>query len=573
MKQKKRSGLLPYLFAGKKTITALFVSALITSAATVVSPFLSGYAIDLIRDDGKSNLSALFSLLSVLGIVFLISALSQWLLSFFTVRLSNATARRLRNEAFEKLQHFPLSFFDTKPHGEILSRMTNDVDTLTDGLLQGSSQLLGGLLTLIGSLVFMLFLNPIITLIIVILTPLSILTAAFIAKNSRRQFREQALYNGQLNALAEESISGLQTVKQFEQEENLIRRFCDLNAKLYLCGRNAQFYSSLTNPSTRLINNIAYASIGILGGLLALRGSLSVGQIAGFLTYAIQFSKPINEMTSVLYQLQAAKAAADRIFDLMKTSAEPSDRTQAVTLSHIRGAVSAENVFFSYSPDRRLIENLNFSVYPGQTIAIVGPTGAGKTTLINLLMRFYETDKGRFCLDEIPISDCTKRSLRSSFAMVLQDTWLFKGTVKENLIYGNPNASDSEIKNAAIAANADSFIRCLPQGYDTVIDEGGSNLSQGQKQMLTIARAMLKPAPLLILDEATSNVDTRTELKIQEAFLRLMKDKTCFVIAHRLSTIRNADFILVMNKGNVVETGTHESLMKADGLYAQMYRQ
>lgn len=573
MKQKQHPGLLPYLFAGKKTISALFISALITSAATVVSPFLSGYAIDLIRDDGQSDLSALFSLLSVLGIVFLISALSQWLLSFFTVRLSNATARRLRNEVFEKLQHFPLSYFDTKPHGEILSRMTNDVDTLTDGLLQGSSQLLGGSLTLIGSLVFMLFLNPIITLIIVVLTPLSVLTAAFIAKNSRKQFREQALYNGQLNALSEESVSGLQTVKQYEQEENFIRRFRDLNAKLYLCGRDAQFYSSLTNPSTRLINNIAYASIGILGGLLALRGSLSVGQIAGFLTYAIQFSKPINEMTSVLYQLQAAKAAADRIFELMETAVETPDPPQAVTLTHIRGAVSAENVFFSYSHDRRLIENLNFSVHPGQTVAIVGPTGAGKTTLINLLMRFYETDNGSVRIDGIPISDCTRKSVRSSFAMVLQDTWLFKGTVKENLIYGNPKASDFEIKNAAIAANADSFIRCLPQGYDTVIDEGGSNLSQGQRQMLTIARAMLKPAPLLILDEATSNVDTRTELKIQEAFLRLMKNKTCFVIAHRLSTIRNADFILVMDKGNVVEKGTHKSLIKADGLYARMYRQ
>lgn len=573
MKCQNRSGLLPYLFAGKKTVIALFVSALITSAATVVSPFLSGYAIDLIRDDGSSDLSALFSLLAVLGAVFLISALSQWLLSFFTVRLSNATARRLRNKAFEKLQHLPLSFFDTKPHGEILSRMTNDVDTLTDGLLQGTSQLLGGSLTLVGSLVFMLFLNPMITLIIVILTPLSVLTAAFIAKNSRRQFREQALCNGRLNALAEEAVSGLQTVKQYGQEENLIRRFRDINTQLYFCGRDAQFYSSLTNPSTRLINNIAYASIGILGGLLALRGSLSVGQIAGFLTYAIQFSKPINEMTSVLYQLQAAKAAADRIFDLTETAAEEPDGPRAVTLSRVRGSVSAEDVSFSYSPDRPLIGNLRFSVHPGQTVAVVGPTGAGKTTLINLLMRFYETDKGRICIDGIPISDCTRSSLRSSFAMVLQDTWLFKGTVKENLAYGNPGASDAEIEKAAIAANADSFIRCLPQGYGTVIDEEGSNLSQGQRQMLTIARAMLKPAPLLILDEATSNVDTRTEIKIQEAFLRLMKNKTCFVIAHRLSTIRNADFILVMDKGNVVEQGTHESLMKADGLYARMYRQ
>ena len=373
--------------------------------------------------------------------------------------------------------------------------------------------------------------------------------------------------------MTEEAVSGLETVRQFDREKDLIDRFQKVNRELYFCGRDAQFYSSLTNPSTRLINNLSYAAIGIFGGLLALKGSLSVGQIAGFLTYAIQFSKPINEMTSVLYQIQAATAAADRIFTLMDHPVMPDDPDDATVLSEVRGAVTAKNVDFSYSSDRKLIRNLNFSISPGQTVAVVGPTGAGKTTLINLLMRFYETDAGKFYLDGIPTDTCTASSLRSSFAMVLQDTWLFKGTVRENIAYGNPEASDAEIEAAAAAANADPFIRSLPHGYDTMIREGGCDLSQGQRQMLTIARAMLRPAPLLILDEATSNVDTRTEIRIQEAFLRLMKNKTCFVIAHRLSTIRNADLILVMDKGNVVESGTHESLMKADGLYARMYRQ
>lgn len=570
---KKNLRIFSYCFPKKKTIAALLITAAVTSAATVAAPFLSGVAIDLIRDEGDSNLSALFHLLAVLGVVFLVTALSQWILSLLTVRLANSTAQRLRNETFKKLHRLPLSFFDTTAHGDILSRMTNDVDTLTDGLLQGSTRLLTGVLTLIGSFIFMFFLNPMITIVIVLLAIFSVWTAAFISKNSTKQFRNQALCNGKLTALTEEVLSGLETVKQFEQENCQMQRFREINAELYHYGREAQFYSSLTNPSTRLINNTAYAAIGILGGLLALRGALSVGQIAGFLTYAVQFAKPINEMTAVLYQLQAAQAAAERVFDLKETAAEPEESPQALTLTQVRGAVSAEKLFFSYSRDRKLIENLSFSVQPGQTIAIVGPSGAGKTTLINLLMRFYEIDSGRLFLDGIDLSDCTKHSLRSSFALVLQETWLFKGTIRENIGYGKPGASAAEIETAAIAANADPFIRCLPSGYETVIDEGGSNLSQGQQQMLTIARAMLKSAPLLILDEATSNVDTRTELKIQEAFLRLMKNKTCFLIAHRLSTVRNADFILVMDKGNVVEKGTHRELIEADGLYAQMYRQ
>lgn len=571
MKQSRR--IIRYLFSRKSTAAALFATAGLTSAATIVSPFLSGIAIDLIRDDGSSDLPALFWILAGLGVVFLTAAVAQWLMTFFTVRISNATARRLRNDTFGQLHRFPLSFFDTKPHGDVIARITNDIDTLTDGLLQGLSQLLGGSLTLVGSLFFMLILNPTITVIIVILAPFSVLISVFIAKNSRRRFREQALHTGRLTALTEEAVSGLETVRQFDREKDLTDRFQKVNRELYFCGRDAQFYSSLTNPSTRLINNLSYAAIGIFGGLLALKGSLSVGQIAGFLTYAIQFSKPINEMTSVLYQIQAATAAADRIFTLMDHPVMPDDPDDATVLSEVRGAVTAKNVDFSYSPDRKLIRNLNFSISPGQTVAVVGPTGAGKTTLINLLMRFYETDVGKFYLDGIPTDTCTASSLRSSFAMVLQDTWLFKGTVRENIAYGNPEASDAEIKAAADAANADPFIRSLPHGYDTMIREGGCDLSQGQRQMLTIARAMLRPAPLLILDEATSNVDTRTEIRIQEAFLRLMKNKTCFVIAHRLSTIRNADLILVMDKGNVVESGTHESLMKADGLYARMYRQ
>ena len=514
----------------------------------------------------------MFTRLAVLAVVYTVSALSRRILSVLAIRLSFRTGKHLRDRAFERLQQLPLSFFDRTPRGEILSRLTNDIDILTDGVSQGAVQLSGGVLTLAGSLIFMLILNPIVALVIAVMTPVSVLIASFIASRSQRQFREQALYTGRLSALTEEAVSGMKTIKQFGREEKTAERFRNLNRKLYFCGRDAQFYGSLTNPTTRLVSNTAYAAVAVVGGLLALRGGLSVGQIAGFLTYAVQFAKPINEMTAVLYQLQAAGTAAERIFELIDRPPQPPDACGARRLPASEGAVRAENVSFAYTPDKPLIRNLNFSVKPGQVTAVVGPTGAGKTTLINLLMRFYEIDSGKLSLDGVALGGYRRPALRSSFSMVLQETWLFKGTVTENLVYGRPDATAADAEEAARLAGADEFIRKLPHGYNSLIEEDGGNLSQGERQILTVARALLKPAPLLILDEATSNVDTRTELKIQEAFLRLMKNKTCFVIAHRLSTVRNADLILVMDNGDVVEQGTHSELLKKNGLYARLYR-
>ena len=564
--------LLFLFFPRRRTAAALAATAVATAAAATVSPFLAGFAVDLIRDDGSGDLSALFGFLAVLAAVYAVSAVSRRLLSVTAIRLSFRTAKRLRDRAFERLQQLPLSFFDRTPRGEILSRLTNDIDILTDGVSQGAVQLSSGVLTLAGSLIFMLILNPIVALVIAVMTPVSVLIASFIASRSQRQFREQALYTGRLSALTEEAVSGMKTIKQFGREEKTAGRFRDLNRKLYFCGRDAQFYGSLTNPTTRLVSNTAYAAVAVVGGLLALRGGLSVGQIAGFLTYAVQFAKPINEMTAVLYQLQAAGTAAERIFELIDRPPQPPDACGARRLPASEGAVRAENVSFAYTPDKPLIRNLNFSVKPGQVTAVVGPTGAGKTTLINLLMRFYEIDSGKLSLDGVALGGYRRPALRSSFSMVLQETWLFKGTVTENLVYGRPDATAADAEKAARLAGADEFIRKLPHGYNSLIEEDGGNLSQGERQILTVARALLKPAPLLILDEATSNVDTRTELKIQEAFLRLMKNKTCFVIAHRLSTVRNADLILVMDNGDVVEQGTHSELLKKNGLYARLYR-
>ena len=564
--------LLLLFFPRRRTAAALAATAVATAAAATVSPFLAGFAVDLIRDDGSGDLSALFGFLAVLAAVYAVSAVSRRLLSVTAIRLSFRMAKRLRDRAFERLQQLPLSFFDRTPRGEILSRLTNDIDILTDGVSQGAVQLSGGVLTLAGSLIFMLILNPIVALVIAVMTPVSVLIASFIASRSQRQFREQALYTGRLSALTEEAVSGMKTIKQFGREEKTAERFRNLNRKLYFCGRDAQFYGSLTNPTTRLVSNTAYAAVAVVGGLLALRGGLSVGQIAGFLTYAVQFAKPINEMTAVLYQLQAAGTAAERIFELIDRPPQPPDACGARRLPASEGAVRAENVSFAYTPDKPLIRNLNFSVKPGQVTAVVGPTGAGKTTLINLLMRFYEIDSGKLSLDGVALGGYRRPALRSSFSMVLQETWLFKGTVTENLVYGRPDATAADAEEAARLAGADEFIRKLPHGYNSLIEEDGGNLSQGERQILTVARALLKPAPLLILDEATSNVDTRTELKIQEAFLRLMKNKTCFVIAHRLSTVRNADLILVMDNGDVVEQGTHSELLAKNGLYARLYR-
>ena len=564
--------LLLLFFPRRRTAAALAATAVATAAAATVSPFLAGFAVDLIRDDGSGDLSALFGFLAALAAVYAVSAVSRRLLSVTAIRLSFRMAKRLRDRAFERLQQLPLSFFDRTPRGEILSRLTNDIDILTDGVSQGAVQLSSGVLTLAGSLIFMLILNPIVALVIAVMTPVSVLIASFIASRSQRQFREQALYTGRLSALTEEAVSGMKTIKQFGREEKTAERFRNLNRKLYFCGRDAQFYGSLTNPTTRLVSNTAYAAVAVVGGLLALRGGLSVGQIAGFLTYAVQFAKPINEMTAVLYQLQAAGTAAERIFELIDRPPQPPDACGAQRLPASEGAVRAENVSFAYTPDKPLIRNLNFSVKPGQVTAVVGPTGAGKTTLINLLMRFYEIDSGKLSLDGVALGGYRRPALRSSFSMVLQETWLFKGTVTENLVYGRPDATAADAEEAARLAGADEFIRKLPHGYNSLIEEDGGNLSQGERQILTVARALLKPAPLLILDEATSNVDTRTELKIQEAFLRLMKNKTCFVIAHRLSTVRNADLILVMDNGDVVEQGTHSELLAKNGLYARLYR-
>lgn len=564
------SKLYAYIAEHKKFLALLIIFALLANIFMLAAPYVSGRAIDFIKGENNVDFPMVMKFIGILFAVYILNAVFTWGMTVFTNSLSNRTIEKIRTDAFEKISKLPLSFFDGHSHGDIISRLTNDIDAVSDGLLQGITQLFSGLVTVLGSLALMFMLNWKITLCVIVITILCIFVSKAIATNSGKMFRLQAQTTGELNGYVSEHIGNLKVVKAFGYEERSADVFGEINARLYECGQKAQFYSSLVNPTTRYINNLAYISVGVLGGLAALMGHLSVGIISSFLIYATQFARPINDMTSILTQLQSATAAAARIFALGDIEPEKDD-SNLPKLDIKGGEVVFKGVDFSYDKDRELIKNLNITAKPGQRVAIVGPTGAGKTTIVNLLMNFYGVDAGAIFVDGQNIDDAERDSLRKNFGMVLQDTWLFSGTVRENIAYGKEGATDDEVIAAAKAAEAHSFIRRLPDGYDTMITEDGGNLSGGQKQLLTIARAMLSDPKILILDEATSNVDTMTEQRIQKAFLKMMEGRTSFIIAHRLSTIREADLILVMNQGRIIEQGTHKELLAKDGFYTKLY--
>ena len=571
MKNKILWRILKYVKRYKGYLFAAIIFALVSNVLAIVAPLYTGRAIDHIIAKGKVDFSSIYKIIILLAVIYGISALFQWLLSIFTSIISNGTVRDIRQQAFDKINTLPLKYYDQKAHGDIISRLTNDMDSISEGLLQGITQLFSGVVTLVGSLIFMLSLSPIITLVVVLMTPLCFWISSFIARRSSKMFREQSKTLGELNGYIEEIIGNEKIVKAFSFEKRSQDTFKEINSRLYECGRKAQFYSSLTNPATRFVNNISYILSGIIGALVAIAGGLTIGKISSFLIYSTQFSKPINDITSVTTQLQAAIASAERVFAILDESSESMEGNDKLVFNNAKGRVKFNKVGFSYKSDVPLIQNLNLEVKQGNTIAIVGPTGAGKTTLVNLLMRFYEVDDGKIYIDDVDIQSMTRDSLRKSFGMVLQESWLFSGTIKENIAYGKPKATMEEIVSASKSAYAHSFIKRLPQGYDTLIAEDGGNLSQGQKQLLTIARVMLMNPSMLILDEATSSIDTLTEARIQKAFKNLMNGRTSFVIAHRLSTIREADLILVMENGRIIETGNHAELINQGGFYAKLY--
>ncbi len=547
------------------------LTAFLGSVLALTGPLLMGRAIDYIIGPGKVEFAPILRLLVIMAALYVVSSVSQWFMQTLSAAIAARTSADIRKEGFSRLSILPLQYFDNPAHGDTISRFTNDLDAVTDGVAQAITQLFAGVVTLLGTLGFMLSLSASITTVVVVLTPLSIWVAGIIVKSSTRMFREQSRILGELNGYVEEMVSSGRVVRAFGREKASEEQFSGINARLYKVGQLSQFYSSLANPGTRLINHVVYVCVGVIGALLAVGGSLSVGAIASFLAYAVQFSRPINEITGITTQLQGAAASLERVFALLDTQPQQPDAPQAKEDVQARGNVEFRDVGFSYQEDSPLIEHFSLLVSPGQTVAIVGPTGAGKTTIVNLLMRFYEIDSGAILLDGVDTRDINRDALRRSFGMVLQDSWLFSGTVRGNIAYGRPDATAEEVEQAARAAHAHGFIRRLPQGYDTVIAEDGGNISEGQKQLLTIARAMLSDPPMLILDEATSSVDTRTEQRIQRAFLALMQGRTSFVIAHRLSTIRGADIILTMDQGKIVETGSHEELLKKEGFYYRLY--
>lgn len=567
---KTLSKLNSYIAGNRKYLILVIISALLANIFMLVAPYISGRAIDFIKGENNVDFPMVAKFIGILFAVYVLNALFTWGMTVFTNALSNHSIKKMRKDAFGKISKLPLKFFDGHSHGDIISRLTNDIDAVSEGLLQGITQLFSGIVTVVGSLVLMFLLDWRITLCVIVITIICIFVSKAIATNSGKMFRLQAQTIGELNGYVSETVGNLKVVKAFGYEDKSSEVFGEINSRLYDCGQKAQFYSSLVNPTTRYINNLAYISVGVLGGFAALAGHLSVGIISSFLIYATQFARPINDMTSILTQLQSAQAAAARIFALGEIEPETPDEDRP-ELEVKNGEVMFKDVDFSYNKDKELIKDLNIVAKQGQRVAIVGPTGAGKTTIVNLLMNFYGVDKGTIFVDGQAIDSVQRDSLRKNFGMVLQDTWLFAGTVKENIAYGKEGATDEEIINAAKAASAHGFIKRLPNGYDTMITEDGGNLSSGQKQLLTIARAMLSDPKILILDEATSNVDTMTEQRIQKAFLKMMEGRTSFIIAHRLSTIREADLILVMDKGRIIEQGTHNELLAKNGFYTKLY--
>lgn len=553
----------------------LVLLSLLMAAATVLLtlylPILTGEAVDGIIAKGLVNFTGIFRILRTMIAVILGTAVFQWIMNLINNHITYHVVQDIRKEAFDKLESLPLRYIDSHSYGDIVSRMIADVDQFAEGLLMGFTQLFSGVLTILGTLLFMFRINPTITLVVVVFTPLSLFVAAFIAKRTYSMFKKQSETRGEQTTLIEEMVGNLKVVKAFGQEDENQEKFDEINERLQKYSLNAIFFSSLVNPSTRFINSTIYAGICITGALSALHGGITVGQLTSFLSYVNQYTKPFNEISGVVTELQNALACAARVFELIEEEAEIPECEGAVKLSQAEGEVRLEHVSFSYSEDKKLIEDFNLSVKPGQRIAIVGPTGCGKTTLINLLMRFYDVDAGRIMVDGNEIRDLTRGSLRKNYGMVLQDTWIRYGTIRENIMIGKPKATEEEVIAAAKASHAHEFIKRLPNGYDTILGEDGGNLSQGQKQLLCITRVMLCLPPMLILDEATSSIDTRTEIKIQQAFARMMEGRTSFIVAHRLSTIREADQILVMKDGNIIEQGDHEELMKKNGFYAQLY--
>ena len=564
-------GVLTYVGRYRGYLWASLALCVITVASTLYVPILTGDAVDLLLGPGAVDFAALWPVLTGILALVALTALAQWLMGLCNNRLTYCTVRDIRRDAFAHIQRLPLSYLDQQPTGDVVSRVIADVDQFADGLLMGFTQLFTGVLTIVGTLFFMFSVNAVIAAAVVVITPLSLVVAAFIARRTFKMFTLQTRTRGEQTALIDEMVTHQKVVRAFSMEDETQRRFDEVNERLEKCSLRAIFYSSLTNPATRFVNALPYACVGVAGALVAVTtGGITVGQLSAFLSYANQYTKPFNEISGVVTELQNALACAARVLDLIAQPAEPPDAP--AELKHVDGSVALRDVSFSYTPERELIRHLNLSVAPGQRVAIVGPTGCGKTTLINLLMRFYDVGEGRIEVSGQCVADVTRKSLRSAYGMVLQDTWLKAGTIRDNIKMGREDATDDEVIAAAKATHAHSFIKRLPEGYDTVITEEGGSLSQGQKQLLCITRVMLCLPPMLILDEATSSIDTRTEQRIQRAFEKLMTGRTSFIVAHRLSTIENADVILVMNQGNVIEQGTHEELLARGGFYARLYR-
>ena len=564
----------PYKFLMALTI----IMAAVSVALTLYLPILTGDAVDLliyIFDPSSLNVAspwpALFFILKKMAVVILLTAVTQWIMNICNNKIVYSIIQDIRKKAFRRLEELPLKYLDAHSHGDIVSRVVADVDQFADGLLIGFTQLFTGVITILGTLFFMLSVNVGITVVVVVITPVSLFVASFIAKKTFSMFKLQSETRGEQTALINEMIGNQKVVQAFNREDETLERFDEINGRLEKCSLRAIFFSSLTNPCTRFVNSLVYTGVGLTGAFAVLRGGLSVGQLTCFLSYANQYTKPFNEISGVITELQNALACAARIFELIEEEPQEPDAKDAVILENAEGKINLDHVSFSYVPDKKLIEDLNLSVKPGQRIAIVGPTGCGKTTIINLLMRFYDVDQGSISVDGANIQDITRKSLRTSYGMVLQETWLKRGTIRDNITVGKPDATEEEIIAAAKASHAHSFIRRLPNGYDTVIGEDGGSLSGGQKQLLCITRVMLSLPPMLILDEATSSIDTRTEIKIQKAFATMMEGRTSFIVAHRLSTIQNADVILVMKDGHIIEQGNHEQLLAKGGFYAQLY--